>query len=54
MVAYNISYTVNGNSYNKSIDAKNLASAKKKLGKRHGYTTGRMIKVTDVKVIGYF
>lgn len=54
MQAYGIRYTVNGKAYQAIIDAKDLASAKKKLGKKHGYTSGRMIKVTGVSVIGYF
>lgn len=54
MVAFNIKYSVKDKSYEKSIDARDIKSAKKKLGKIHGYTTGNMIKIQDVKVIGYY
>ena len=55
MKAYGIDYTVKGQRYfNVTVDAKDLKSAKKKLGKKHGYKDGRMIKVERVNVIGYF
>lgn len=54
MQAYNIRYTVKDKEYNKLVDAKDLTSAKKKLGKKHGYKDGRMIKVKEVQVVGYF
>ena len=54
MTAYNIRYTVKDKEYNGSVDAKDLKSAKKKLGHKHGYSTGNMIKIKDVKVIGYY
>jgi hypothetical protein len=54
MQAYSISYTVKGQRYNKLVDAKDVKSAKNKLGKKHGYKDGRMIKVESVSVIGYF
>ena len=54
MKAYSIYYTVKGKSYSALIDAKDLKSAKKKLGRKHGYKDGRMIKVQDSHVIGYF
>jgi hypothetical protein len=55
MKAYAIDYTVKGQKYfGKLVDAKDLASAKKKLGKKHGYKDGRMIKVERVSVVGYF
>lgn len=55
MKAYAIDYTVKGEKYfGALIDAKDLQSAKKKLGKKHGYKDGRMIKVEKVSVVGYF
>ena len=55
MTSYAIDYTVKGQKYfGKLVDAKDLASAKKKLGKKHGYKDGRMIKVERVCVCGYF
>ena len=54
MTAYAIDYTVKGQKYYKLVDAKDLNSAKKKLGKKHGYKDGRMIKFDRVSVVGYF
>ena len=54
MVVYAIDYQVNGKHYwGKLIEAKDLPSAKKKLGKKHGYKTGRMIKIDRVIIVGY-
>lgn len=56
MIAYGITYKVRGNEkrYDVSIDAKDLKSAKKKLGKKHGYKDGRMINIERSFVIGYY
>ena len=55
MKAYAIDYTVKGKKFcGKLVDAKDIASAKKKLGKKHGYKDGRMIKIDRVSVVGYF
>lgn len=55
MTAYAIDYTVKGRSYwGVLVDAKDLKSAKKKIGKKHGYKDGRMIKLDKVSVVGYF
>jgi len=54
MTAYAINYTCKGKTYWTNVDAKDLKSAKKKLGKKHGYKDGRMIKILSVSVIGYF
>lgn len=55
MKAYGIDYTVKGKRYIcVTVDAKDLKSAKKKLGKKHGYKDGRMIKIERASVIGYF
>lgn len=54
MTAYSIDYEVKGKKYSKLVDARDLKSAKKKLGRKHGYKTGRMIKITDVVICGYF
>ena len=54
MIAYSIDYEVKGKECSKLIEAKNLDSANKKIGKKHGYKTGRMISIRRVCVIGYF
>lgn len=55
MKAYAIDYTVKGQKHiGNLVDAKDLASAKKKIGKKHGYKDGRMIKIEKVSVVGYF
>lgn len=54
MKAYSIDYTLKSKNYNILVDAKDIASAKKKIGKKHGYYTGRMIKVIRSTIIGYF
>lgn len=54
MTAYSIDYTVNGKAYSKLIDAKDIKSAKNKIGRKHGYKTGRMVKVNKVLIVGYF
>jgi hypothetical protein len=54
MTAYSISYTVKGKRHEALVDAKDLKSAKKKLGKKHGYKDGRMIKVERVIICGYY
>lgn len=55
MTAYCIEYTVRGKAtvYERHVDAKDLKSAKKKLGRKHGYKDGRMIQVKDVCICGY-
>lgn len=56
MKAYGIDYKVRGNErvYSTLIDAKDLASAKKKIGKKHGYKDSRMIQTLKVSVVGYY
>lgn len=56
MQAYYITYTVRGNEkeYSVSVDARDAKSAKKKIGKNHGYKDGRMIQTKDIKIIGYY
>lgn len=56
MQAYYIEYSIRGKqeTHAKHIDAKSVSSAKKKIGKKHGYKDGRMIQVNKVSVIGYF
>jgi hypothetical protein len=56
MVAYSIDYKVRGKEYPYSalIEARDLKSAKKKIGKKHGYKTGNMVQIERVSVIGYF
>ena len=54
MLAYAIQYKVNGQTYDKLIDAKDIKSAKKKLGKKHGYADGRKIQIDRVIICGYY
>lgn len=54
MQAYSISYTVHGKPYQALVDAKSVQIAKRKLGRKHGYKDGRMIKITGTYVIGYY
>lgn len=56
MQAYGITYTVRGENKRRGIliDAKDVKSAKRKIGKKHGYKDGRMIKLERVSVIGYY
>lgn len=56
MIAYGIDYKIRGKDgvNTKLIDAKDLKSARRKIGKKHGYKDGRMIEIQRVNVIGYF
>lgn len=56
MIAYGIEYVIRSNYEIKTalVDAKDLKSAKRKIGKKHGYKDGRMINIQRVNVIGYF
>ena len=54
MKAYGIEYTVCGKRFSTVVDAKDIKSAKNKIGKRHGYKDGRMVKLIKVGVVGYF
>lgn len=56
MTAYYIKYTIRGKEGLRdiSVDARDLKSAKKKIGRKHGYKTGNMIQIERVSVIGYF
>ena len=58
MTAYAIEYNIRNEKrelpHSIHIDAKDLKSAKKKIGRKHGYKDGRMIKIIDVCVCGYF
>lgn len=58
MIAYAIEYQIRGKEktrpYEVHIDARDLKSAKRKIGKKHGYKDGRMIKIVDICVCGYF
>lgn len=55
MIAYCIDYSIRNKvgNYSMHVDAVNLASAKKKIGKKHGYKDGRMIKVKRITICGY-
>ena len=58
MTAYAIDYTIRGKGMTRPIcihiDAKDLKSAKRKIGRKHGYKDGRMIEIHDVFVCGYY
>ena len=54
MIAYGIDYSVKEKNYSIMIDANDLKSAKKKIGRKHGYKDGRMIKIIKYSVIGYY
>ena len=57
MQAYHIKYHIRGKEdrvHDTSIDAKDAKSAKKKIGKKHGYADGRMVVIDECRVIGYF
>lgn len=56
MTAYEIDYTIKGKdkTFSANIDARDIKSAKQKIGKKHGYKDGRMIQVKNVTIIGYF
>lgn len=55
MQAYSFDYEVKGQKYYMvSVDAKDIKSAKRKLGKKHGYKDGRMIKILRSSVVGYY
>ena len=57
MQAYFMKYHIRGKEdklHTASVDAKDAKSAKRKIGKNHGYKDGRMIVVDECKIIGYF
>ena len=56
MVAYSINYKIRGKDTLNSIlvDAKDLKSAKRKIGKKHGYKDGRMVQIQGTSIIGYY
>lgn len=55
MTAYAIDYKVKSETHwGVHVAAKDIMSAKKKLGKKHGYADGRMIKIIKSTVCGYF
>jgi hypothetical protein len=54
MTAYSIDYFIDGKEYTRLVDARDLKSAKNKIGKRHGYKTGRKVSINKVLVVGYF
>ena len=58
MIAYGIDYTIRGKNMpypvSINVDAKNLKSAKKKIGRKHGYKDGRMVIIHNVCICGYY
>lgn len=56
MQAYGIKYHIRGTErvYSVTVDTKDTKSAKRKIGKKHGYKDGRMIVIDDCKIVGYF
>ena len=56
MIAYYIKYNLKSDIKPReiSVDAKDLKSAKNKIGKKHGYKSGRNIVINECHIIGYF
>ena len=56
MMAFGIKYKVRGNDrvHDVLIDARDMKSAKRKLGKKHGYKDGRMIQIVWSTIVGYY
>ncbi len=62
MQAYGIGYSIRGKKdkdgnlfyYDRIVEAKDTASAKRKLGKLHGYKDGRQVIIHSCYTIGYF
>lgn len=56
MQAYGITYKIRGDQRTRDIliDAKDAKSAKRKIGKKHGYKDGRMVQMIRVSVVGYY
>lgn len=56
MIAYNIEYSIRNKEQDHeiSVDARDLKSAKRKIGKKHGYKDGRMVQVKKVLIVGYY
>lgn len=56
MKAYSVKYHIRNKEVKKEmlVDAKDLKSAKNKIGKKNGYKDGKMIVIDDCSVVGYF
>lgn len=56
MIAYGMTYKIRGKDqlHDILIEAKDAKSAKRKIGRKHGYKDGRMIQIVRSSVIGYF
>ena len=56
MQAYGIVYKIRGKDqkHDVLIDAKDIKSAKRKIGKKHGYKDGRMVQILQSSIIGYY
>ena len=55
MIAYCVDYSVKDKKfYFVHIAARDIKSVKRKLGKKHGYKDGRMIKILNATICGYF
>lgn len=56
MKAYGIDYTYKGHRYWTTVDARDLKSAKNKIGRKHGLKASEAdaIKITNHHIIGYF
>ncbi len=56
MIAYGMTYKIRGKDqlHDILIEAKDAKSAKRKIGKKHGYKDGRMVIIMRSSVIGYF
>jgi hypothetical protein len=56
MQSYYIRYRIRGRDqeHTADVEARDIKSAKRKIGKKHGYKDGRMIHLIKVDIIGYF
>ena len=57
MQAYSVRYHIRGREdkrYDVLVDAKDAKSAKRKIGRKHGYKDGRLVVITGLSVVGYF
>ena len=62
MIAYSINYRIRGDEkrYDTLVDAKNIASARRKIARKHKkkdgtpYKDGRVVQIDRVFVVGYY
>ena len=54
MMAYGITYSLNGRNFETIVDARNIDSAKKKIARKHNVSDARDIVFSQILVLGYF